>query len=281
MILLSIYLGLITYKDINYFDYLKKRIMRLVLPTWIFVIIFFIISYFSGIYNISIKSFVGTMALSDVGIGYVWVVRIYFLIALLIPIFKAIQKKLNDNYIILLSIILFILYEILCACGFFNSFILQYLIAYIIPCFLLVSLSYEIFVRQNHFWVLLVSVIIFFVNFIILYITNGFFQPTQIMKYPFRSYYLSYGIICSIILFYLFRKIKQNSKIITFISNNSLWLYLIHILFIYISNIFINEWYYKTIFVIVVSVIVVFVKNIIIKKIEYNNNYKFLKVFKG
>ena len=76
-------------KTNNYFEYLWKRIKRLIIPTWIFLIIYFCILLFNnhvfGItfpYNLSqIKD---SFLLLE-GIGYIWVVRVYFLSALIVP----------------------------------------------------------------------------------------------------------------------------------------------------------------------------------------------------
>ena len=44
MMLISSYLGLISKKNYNYFSYILSRIKRLIIPTWIFLTIFFIIN---------------------------------------------------------------------------------------------------------------------------------------------------------------------------------------------------------------------------------------------
>ena len=78
MIMISAYLGLNNYKNGNYFKYLLKRICRLVIPTWIFLIIFFLINYIFKINNFSFSQIVDSFKL-NYGIGYVWIIRIYLI----------------------------------------------------------------------------------------------------------------------------------------------------------------------------------------------------------
>lgn len=61
------------------------------------------------------------------------------------------------------------------------------------------------------------------------------FASVSIEKYPPTGYYLSYGLFVSIVLYYLVNMNKKvivkirESKIVGWISKNSLWIYLWHI----------------------------------------------------
>lgn len=78
-------------------SYFLKRIKRLVIPTWIFLIIFFSISkivnnVFPKLFDYSFYKIFSTFSLES-GIGYVWIIKVYLLIALVAPIIKWISKE--------------------------------------------------------------------------------------------------------------------------------------------------------------------------------------------
>ena len=111
MILLSAYLGLITYKKDNYFKYIIKRFIRLVIPTWIFLFLFFLLSIIFNIIPVDKKTIIESIAFGS-GIGYVWIIRIYLIVALLIPLCKRITEKYSKLVVILSTIALYIIYEL-------------------------------------------------------------------------------------------------------------------------------------------------------------------------
>ncbi|TFH44938.1 hypothetical protein E3305_01630 [Streptococcus equinus] len=124
--------------------YLIKRFKRLVIPTWIFVSFFLLLELCLGNFELGFKGVLATFALSDYGMGYVWIIRIYFIVAILIPVYKALKLYLNEVHILLISLLLFVGYEFLCHEGMFNNKLLDYLIAYFIPfhaMLLIVSIS--------------------------------------------------------------------------------------------------------------------------------------------
>lgn len=84
MILVSAYLGLKSRKSEELMPYLIKR---LVLPTWIFVSFFLLLKLCLGNFDLGFKGVLATFALSNYGIGYVWIIRIYFVVAILIPLY--------------------------------------------------------------------------------------------------------------------------------------------------------------------------------------------------
>lgn len=286
MVLISSYLGIISYNKTNFLKYVKKRFGRLILPVYLFLIFFFIISYLFNILQLDIKTIAASFLLYG-GIGYVWIIRIYFLIALLIPLYLFVDKKINKYIHLIVLIIAYIEYEILCYYGVFNNSFLQYLLAYIIPCYLLLYISKSCFEFANKKVAIisLVSLIIFGTIGFYIYKTTGVIQPTQIMKYPFRLYYLSYGLFMSSILIMLLNneKIcnKLSNKLTVFISSNSLWIYLWHILAIFILKKFNISWIIQYILIMVFSLTITYIQSLIVRKIENDRNKNIIKVFKG
>ncbi|HEY9692813.1 MAG TPA: acyltransferase family protein [Oculatellaceae cyanobacterium] len=83
------------------FDYLKKRIPRLLAPVWLFLTFFFISSYFlytivGKNYPFSFKNIFESFLLLE-GIGYVWIIRIFILMAIISPVFFRFYKYLNSD----------------------------------------------------------------------------------------------------------------------------------------------------------------------------------------
>ncbi len=69
MILVSAYLGLCSTKKMNYFEYVYKRAIRLIIPTWIFLIVFFIINSVYILCYVDKKIVLSSFLLGK-GIGY-------------------------------------------------------------------------------------------------------------------------------------------------------------------------------------------------------------------
>ena len=107
-------------KNINYRNYIINRFYRLIVSTWIFLFIFFIAFYIISLltnteYRFGLKSILESYLLIErtgyKGIGYVWIMSVFFLIAILNPIILYISNKIkyNRNYFIGL-ILIYILY---------------------------------------------------------------------------------------------------------------------------------------------------------------------------
>lgn len=286
MILVSVFLFFINInKNSNYWIYLEKRFKRLILPTWIFLTILFVLNFIFRFNNWGIKQIIASYALKD-GIGYVWIIRIYLLVALLLPSCNAILKKYDSKVCYVFVIILYIIYEILCYLGVFNNAIMQYLFAYVIPCTYLILISHWI-MNSNNKKVLIFSLINLFIYIILAYYffkTTGVVQNTNYMKYPFRIYYLSYALFVSSILIIIFRNKTITgfiyNTIIGFVSRHSLWIYLWHILFLQIFKF--KYWILNYSLIIVFSLMIVYVQDKTIKILETKGvKREILKIFEG
>ena len=95
--------------NINKFIY---RCIRLAVPVWIFFTLFFLIklSFFNVTYSFyeyfTTYTFIG-------GIGYVWIIRVYILTAMCLPIFYKIKNRIKSEKLFDLSIlVIYVLYEV-------------------------------------------------------------------------------------------------------------------------------------------------------------------------
>jgi fucose 4-O-acetylase-like acetyltransferase len=104
-------------KNRNYMSYLKDRFIRLVVPTWIFLLFFFLLAYlFSKLINktfpFSVEIIITSFSL-DSGIGYVWIIKVFLLTALVMPLLMNLYKATNSTTAYLIIICMFyVFYEL-------------------------------------------------------------------------------------------------------------------------------------------------------------------------
>lgn len=289
MIIVSCILFFLSRKKLSFGDYILKRFKRLVIPTWIFLTIFFILSFLTGAY-FNLKVIISSFALHG-GIGYVWVIKIYLLVAIILPLIKPLLLK-KEKILYIISLLSLILNEFFAFTGYFDNFAYKYIIGYIIPCFFIIIYSYWLTVSSTK-KILLASLsffTIYTVAAIFLFQKNGSYIDTNSFKYPFRIYYLSFGLSISSIFFIYFKKIESSfnsskflTQIVNFTSRNSLWLYLIHIqVVIVLNSLFDFNWFLKYILLIIFTYLITLFKNSIINIIkEKFPNFRQIYFFEG
>lgn len=97
LVILSGFLSVKSYKsNQSFYKYIKKRFIRLIIPVWIFLTIFFGIFAISDIgkegETFCFNTIFRTYALID-GIGYVWIFRVYMLCAISVPLLLKLKIK--------------------------------------------------------------------------------------------------------------------------------------------------------------------------------------------
>jgi len=261
------------------YQYYISRFKRLVFPTWLFLIFYFIFRILLTKKIMNIKYYLATFLLTRYGLGFVWIILIYLYSAFLIPVYRKIGYK-SKSIIVILSI--YIVYELLYFFGIGTANkIIDTTFFYIVPYGLLTFVGYNFEKNSNKtkITLVLINFILFFLLVYYYYFKTGSLQLVQIAKYPPRIYYLSYGLLCSIILIFVCSKYNfkiYNNKIIRYISKHSMWIYLWHILIldIYIYLSLPELWYIKLFFVYIIAIIVVIIINKIIDIIEEKHKFK-------
>ena len=294
MVLISGYLAVDSFKrnlkeDRSFLKYYWKRIKRLLIPTWIFLIIFFTVMTFfpvNGLYPYDTDFIINSFLLLN-GIEYVWIIRIFLICAFITPVIYYFDKIENDYIQYLILLLIYILYEIAI---FLNinemNIIFEFILAYIIPygiIYLLGMISRTTSYKTDRN-ISIVFLAAFIISAYLIYSTTGILQPTQLMKYPPTIYYISYALFVSFLLMSLFKRfdLKSNS-LIEFCSKSSLWIYLWHILFLTIIPIFCGEmdWILMYILVVICSITITYIQNNIIDVLEKAKlNEDFLKIFR-
>ena len=272
-------------------DYYISRVKRLVIPTWIFLLFYFLYSFITTGQRASIKYYIDSFLLTRYGIGYVWIILVYLYSAMLIPAFAKLKLSVKGFIFAGLS---YTLYEIayyyklgLNVSGFAKDFI-DTTFYYIIPYGMLTYLGYNYFKMKNRtkLIIALVSFIVFIALAVYYRSILGSFQPVQITKYPPRLYYMSYGIGCSFTLLILCEKKNlklYENRVIRFISSHSMWIYLWHILILDIySRLKLPEiWFVKLIFVYMLSLLLVYTLNQGLDYVEKSHHFLFIQYLRG
>lgn len=278
----------------RYLRYLVKRIKRLLLPTWLFLTVFFIIFNFLSRYNDAIiftkDVYVRSYGLID-GIGYVWIIRVYLLIAIISPIIRKISNSVESNWVYLLFIIMtYFSYEWLLCQNFSNEhamFFVSVYLNYAMGFGVIALLAY----RYSKFSILQKLVVIMgnLVVFALHILRNGYVS-TQTQKYPPRLYYIAYGVFISLLLYELLNvrgiKLMCKWKWIIWLSKNSLWVYFWHIIPIklveyYDLSILESNYIIRFVFSLGTAVVIVMIQNYICSKFKlYLSSRKALKIEK-
>lgn len=246
-------------------DYYITRIKRLVIPTWMFLTFYFILAFLMG-QKQSTEYYIYSYCLTRYGIGFVWIILIYLYSAMLIPLFSKIKFSVKG---IIIIVTVYCLYELIYyfQVGVDNEFI-ETTLFYIVPYGLLTYLGYN-FCRMSKKVKMIIAaaaLLIFIIFGTFYWARSGAPQSVQIVKYPPRLYYLSYGIIWSFFLLMFCEKHDfriYDNPIIRYISVHSLDLYLWHILVLSMySTLGLPEiWYIKLAAVYVIALIIVFALN--------------------
>lgn len=222
----------------KYFDYTWKRFRKLIIPTWTILVSFFIIFYILksifGFEKIAFtkETYIFSFLLIS-GVGIVWVMRIYFCMSLLGPLLEKIPS-LSLKYLFMIPVMAFgydfltmklEMYDSLLVVKMFESIVI-YTIGYGYCYFL--GMRFNKYDKVKKFVVLFINLGIF----IIFAFISGFSKISE-FKYPPRVYYLTYGMVVTILLYCIantrFVEMISKSKIVLFLSQNSLLIYLLHL----------------------------------------------------
>ena len=263
----------------SYLAYFWKRFKRLVLPVWIFLTFLFSIMHYTG-YPTELPD-IQTIASSYIliyGIGYVWIIRVFLLVALIAPFIMKVNLKFERQWVFYTFLALtYVAYEIIyrIATPYLSTIegqIFESTFLYLIP--FSVIFAFGLRIQYLSKTTTIKIAIIFLLIFLTLAVFNYFLQgkiiQTQQFKYPPTLYYLSYAIGVSLVLWltagYFLNWIEKlgASDIMSFIAQNSIWIYLWHIPFIEIIQL---PFYIKYIFVYGIALLLAFIQIFIVTKL--------------
>tara|TARA_R110000744_G_scaffold375905_1_gene489747 strand:+ start:2810 stop:3748 length:939 start_codon:yes stop_codon:yes gene_type:complete len=265
---------------LNYPNYIWKRVKRLVFPVWIFLTFLFSVALFLFPEEITVEKIISSYLFLS-GIGYVWIIRVFLLVALAAPFLLYINGKFKSNKKFLIFLLIsFVIYDISQTIihNFNNeSFALELfdaIVFYLIPYSLIYLLGIRAMnlTKPEFLKIIIFSGITFLGIGLYLYIEKGIFIYTHDYKYPISSYYVSYALMAAL-PFWLFgdliwKQIPIKIKpFILFVSQNSIWIYLWHIPFIRITEKIHFNLIVEYLGVICLATLITYVQTIIVEQI--------------
>ena len=269
----------------NISSYVVKRIKRLVIPTWIFLMFFYLcmaaVNQLPDIETI-IKSF---LFQRDGGIaGYTWIIWIYIICSVITPFL--IKEK---QQCLVLYIPLLITFEIMCCyTQWTENRLMYYTLFTIIPygIFLVYVINFNRHtIKYNTKFAIIIG-IIHVVYSVILYEKYSVYVPIGDYKYPARFYYFSYAIPIITFLYLTIKGSRLNemhAPLIVFISRNSLWIYLWHIYILAIQKyvLRIDHWILNYILLVITSVGITYIQSLFVQFLMKKHNLKIFKYLIG
>lgn len=290
---------LLSNKNEAYHCYVIKRFKRLVVSCWIFLIIYYsAFALFSVVFgtqfHYTLKDIMIT-ALTFEKFGGTWVIRVYFIIALVLPLAKYLSFSIKNKYRelifwIFLGIVYMIYYFVFALLNKSDSNVFRFItitlgiesVGWIICTF---AFSRIICNKKKTVHYFLITLLIFFICGV-----HYKWSNIDMYKYPPRLYYISYGLVISLLLVLFFNVnikeitiseiICQKFKCIQWLSKNSLWIYYWHMLYLSLFKFLLervsilNKWFILYTIVLMFSIITTMIVNFI--KTMLKTRFKFI-----
>ena len=241
----------LNFKDLLHFY--KKRFKRILMPWWIFLIIFFSIHYIIKlIFGLELIELSRNYILSSFfmigGIGFGWLVLLMLVLSFLFPFLKYLYKNYNRSILFItvtiayvLSLIIFEIEPIHVFHLSLDSISIVSLIIFAIPFVLGWSIIYlvgflleELYNKPQFIRKVSQLTLVFIGLFILVNIIFSIFNLDKHMylnKYPPTPEFLSFGLMGTFMLLTLFFSCKHFihahfKKPLSFFSSNSYWLFM-------------------------------------------------------
>jgi hypothetical protein len=224
----------------DFFRYVKKRIIRLLIPYYIFVVVYFGLIYFQNPAKLTIKYILQTITLTG-GIDINWLVLLFIYFIFIMPFIQLISKKQLVFIIYSLLSVIFSFILILKS-KFLN---LDYRFVMWLPWSLLIIANFFMVKYEKNkrivFSIFLINVIVF----VVLYFFQKYLGHSTVQyynKYPPNIYHIAFCIWSTIIVCWIAKKglfsFFPTKQILSFISKNSYSLFFIHYCIIFFLTVF-------------------------------------------
>ncbi len=265
-------------KQESYGQYVWARVKRLVFPVWLFLTLYFAVQWAFAYPHVlpDADKILRSYTMID-GIGYVWVIRVFLLVALLAPfIYRFHQRTPENSQYFRVLVLWYLAYEvavnmILPEISGISRTILRNTLFDAVPFALLFALGLRIPAmtksEQLRFFTLFSAVFLLLAGWF--FWQQGSFQRTQSFKYPPQHYYLAYALMCAFLLWLLAEPVLRGlrrSRLIGFVlfaGSNSIWIYLWHIFFLQIIEL---SWGPKYLLVFACSAVVTWIQVSLIQR---------------
>ena len=247
--------------NVSYGEYLLRRVKKLVLPTYAVITCLFIGAYIvctvvGRTQLFSWDTIWRSYVFAD-GVGYIWIVKVYMLIAAVSPlVYRAAKEIKSDALFAALIVGIYGVYHVLMY--FFGDIpILYQYVFQIFPYTLVACIGMRCRDNRSFCWKILIVACVIMVTDVAV---RGAFVFEQ-HKYPPEYNYLVYGLFMAALLYILLPD-KTWSPVV-WLSKNSFMIYLFHVIFLLATNFlaeikvfaFVGVWYVQFVIVVAASVL--------------------------
>lgn len=191
--------------DFNYWQYLKKRTSRLIIPTYIFLSVFFLLSWVFTSHHESLSNMLLSYTLIG-GIGYVWIIRIFLLIMIVAPLLNKLINHLPLTLFFFVQITILIATDSFYEISSHSPFAIKRFLEIILIPTLGYSVPYCVALRLKQIGnikeILKLMTIVLAFSGLYFYL-HGDSILINDYKTPPRTLYLAYGILVSLLLHYI------------------------------------------------------------------------------
>ena len=284
----------------TYSDYLIKRFIRLYKPVAIFLTVFFSGCYILQIMHLpiidlSIDKIFGSYALlQEPSIGFVWIIRVFILMAFIAPLCYRYCQNISTTKAIILLFLTITVQTTICH---LSQNINNDLYTLIVKECVLYTTGYSIFLilgmilrRES----LTVSSCYLYSG---LFLSSGLILLLMILpneyhildyKYPPSNLFLIWGVGICLLLWGLKPNIKTQAfgkilhESILYISKNSIWIYLLHIPFVFLINHYVTNqsmWSIRWVIVYSLAICTYIITDTLTKTIKSFNKIKKWRFF--
>lgn len=264
---------------LGFFQYVKKRIVRLLFPYYVFVFVYCLMVYFQNPAKITLKYIWQNITLTE-GIALNWLVLLFIYFIFIMPF---IQWSINKNR--LLFIAYFLLSVVFSFILLFNSVPimsgLNYRYTMWLPWSLLVIVYYFIIKYEKNLKIIFNIFSISFFAFVVLYFLQKYLNHSTVQyynKYPPNLYHLAFCVWSTIAVYWIAKKglfsFSPIKQILSFISKNSYSLFFVHYCVIFFLTVFTKIKFGWISFFIVVTVVSLIIQLVISKGLHLFSTLK-------
>lgn len=235
----------------NYWRFILPRCKRLVIPIFLFLSVYFVMEVLLkkiGVLESStsiLTIFCSYAMMNTKAIPFVWIIRVFLLIMIFTPPLISFSTKISNLKFILLCI--FMLFSLELIVFLLSKIILYKYIYYpayeVLPFLVGYSLPFMLGLKLRNANTImnlkaLSLCVILFLLCSWLYNDTSKVLTLTMYKFPPRAYFISYGILISVIL-WINKSIIEKllySEFTIFVGKHSIWIYLYHIPALYLVN---------------------------------------------
>jgi len=250
------------------FSYAKKRLKRIYTPVFIFLTLYFVafgtFALVAHKHPIGWKNVIGSyLLLNQPSIGYVWIMRVFLMISLILPFVKRGIDRLNIAWTVTIALsIIIVQHYLVVVCSSIPNYVARFIfeetVLYLVGFIPIVILGIKILHFSRKELILNIGLLAGLIGTYI-YVTNTPFTP-QKYKYPPQSLYILYGMLGCLVLWTLKPVLQRvtNYRMIRWFSEKSMWIYLWHIVSVTMVpylGIFQDLWVGRFLFVLITAVL--------------------------